>query len=168
MPAQPCTNHPNELTYVRCGRCDLPFCVQCMIDTPVGKKCRPCSANLTHVSVSDPPQVLLALAGALAVALPLGLILQHVGFIFILAFPYGYVVGEAALRAGRRSRSLAMQVATGAAAAAGGLLGAAISMPGTGVEGAAWGLEWGRAMTPYALLSTGIGTAVAVSRVRFW
>src|SRR5687768_17253132 len=103
MPAQPCTNHPNELTYVRCARCDQPFCLRCLVDTPVGKKCRACAQHRTHLVESTPGQVLRAFLAAAAVALPTAW-LVHETRIFILAFPYGYLVAEVALRAGQRSR----------------------------------------------------------------
>src|ERR1051325_8745741 len=122
MAGQPCANHPKEITYVRCGRCDKPICVRCMVDSPVGKKCRECAQNRTHVTESNPQQVTLAFLAATAVAIPLGFVMQFTGF-FVAPFVYGYLVGEVALRAGQRRRSLAMQAAAGCAALLGGLIG---------------------------------------------
>src|SRR4051812_26106380 len=115
MPAQPCVNHPNELTLVRCGRCDRPICVRCMVDSPVGKKCRSCARPHTHLEESTGGQVAVGFAAALAVAIPAGCLMQQFTFLFLLPIVYGWLVGEVARRAGR-SRSLATQAAAGAAA----------------------------------------------------
>ena len=166
MPAEPCANHPKEMTLVRCGRCEKPICIRCMVDTPVGKKCRECAQNRTHLVESDARQVFRAFLAALAVALPAGWFMQHLP-IFIVAFPYGFVVAEAALWAGQRRRSLAMQVVTGIAALVGGIVGAGLRIaPGVGAQ-AGNGFFWALAFSPWALLLTAIGVAVAVSRVRY-
>ena len=167
MSGQPCANHPKELTYVRCGRCDKPICVRCMVDTPVGKKCRTCAQARTHLSESTPRQVLLAFVAATIVAVVCGWVVQRIPLLPILAFPYGFVVAEVALRAGNRSRSWALQVATGLAALIGGVVGAALIIPSGFPDDIAAGFYWGRVVQPYPLLLTIIGVAVAVSRVRY-
>lgn len=167
MPGQPCANHPKEMTYVRCGRCETPICVRCMVDTPVGKKCRSCAKARTHLSESTPRQVILAFVAATIAAVVCGWVVQRIPLIPILAFPYGFIVAEVALRAGDRSRSRAMQVATGLAAFIGGVVGAAFILPsGMPGDGAA-GFYWERALRVYPLILTIIGVAVAVSRVRY-
>lgn len=165
MAGQPCAAHPSELTLVRCGRCDKPICTRCMVDTPVGKKCRPCAQNRTHLSDSNARQVLQALIGALVVAIPGSWIAQQVPIV-LLAFPYGWLVGETAFRASGRSRSLAVQVAAGLASVAGGIAGALLPRPGTG--------ELPIEIPPSVLLANPwvwififFGTLAAVSRVRY-
>jgi hypothetical protein len=167
MPAQPCANHPNEQTFVRCGRCDKPICVRCMVDTPVGKKCRPCAQNRTHLEESTGGQVAVAFLAGTAVALPAGCILQQFPTILILAAPYGWLVAEVARRAGQRSRSLAMQAAAGAAALIGALLGASLQFPLGMPEGAGVAFHWPGIFQPFSLFATALGVAVAVSCVRY-
>lgn len=168
MPAQPCVNHPNEQTFIRCGRCDRPFCVRCLVDTPVGKKCRPCAENRTHLEESSAGQVARAFLAATAVAIPAGWVMQQFPIV-LLALPYGWLVAEVARLAAQRSRSTGVQIVTGIAAALGGLLGAAMRLPGTmgGADGFAF--HWldfsGRGLL--SLLATALGVAVAVSRVRY-
>jgi hypothetical protein len=165
MAGQPCAVHPNETTFVRCGRCDKPICTRCMVDTPVGKKCRSCARNQTHLSESSPRQVLQGLIGALVVAVP-GAWLAHQIPIFLLAFPYGWLVGETAFRCSQRSRSLAMQVVTGIAAFAGGLIGYMLPMPGLeDVPGVNWAVV--ALHNPMAWVFVVVGTLAAVSRVRY-
>ena len=146
------------MTLVRCGRCGAPFCLRCLIDTPVGKKCRPCADSRTHLSKSAPGSVVAAFVVALAAAF-LGAVLLSQIKILLLAAPFGYVVAEAALRAGKRSRSLAMQIAVGVATLAGSLLGSAIILEDSGIS---WQLPgmWDAVIAVF-------GTMVAVSRVRF-
>lgn len=165
MAGQPCASHPNEMTYVRCGRCEKPICTRCMVDSPVGKKCRACARNQTHLSESSPRQVLLGFAGALLVAVPAAWLANQIP-IFLLAFPYGFLVAEAALRASQRSRSLAVQVATGMASVSGALLGALL--PHAGMEGIpGGGLPLWVLSSPWVWVFTVLGTVVAVSRVRY-
>lgn len=165
MAGQPCANHPNEITFVRCGKCDKPICVRCMVDSPVGKKCRPCARNQTHLSTSSGRQVAQAFLAALVVAVPAGWLAQQISLI-ILAFPYGWLVGEAAFRAGQRSRSLAVQVVTGLAALAGALAGSALPRPATFEELGA-GFVAVVLMNPWTWVFAVLGVAAAVSKVRY-
>jgi len=165
MPAEACANHPKETTYVRCARCDTPICVRCMVDTPVGKKCRACSHSRSPLAESSPRQALTAFLVAAVVAVPARWMLLQI-HIPLLAFIYGWLVGEAALWAGQRRRSRAMQVAAGLAALAGGLIGGGLVVPSAVTGDATLSFSWLDATQPFALLSTAIGIAVAVMRVR--
>jgi hypothetical protein len=140
-----------------------------MVDSPVGKKCRSCAQNKTHLSESSPKQVGIAFLAATAAAVGAGCILHQIP-IWLLALPYGALVAEVALRAGKRSRSIAMQAAAGAAAFIGseaGALVAAAFWSRAVPEGAASGPMWHVVLAPQALILTGIAVAVAVTRVRF-
>jgi hypothetical protein len=160
------------MTFVRCGRCDKPICVKCMVDSPVGKKCRDCAANKNHITQSTPVDAVLGLVVGTVAAAVSGWIMAQVSF-FLLAFIYGWIVGEAVLRAGHRRRSLTMQIVAGVSAIAGGMIGRAVILQGTKVldeAGVAFltpGLHWELALQPDWLVLVGIGTALAVSRVRF-
>jgi hypothetical protein len=133
------------------------------VDSPTGKKCRKCAQNRNHLTESTSGQVLAAFAAAILVAIPGGYLAQQLGFVLILAPLVGAGVGEAALRAGKRKRSLAMQVAAGAAALIGGLGGACFR---AGPEDPpVW--VWQAMLNPWALVVAGVISAVAVSRVRY-
>ena len=119
MPGAPCARHPSVETYVRCQRCDTPICPQCMVSTPVGMKCRDCTSNTAAPYLrSSASEAVLAFLGASAVALLTGWVLT---LCFFTCIPYGALVGEAALRCGRRKRGVTMQAIAGLAA----LIGAA-------------------------------------------
>ena len=171
MPGQPCVNHPNEITFVRCGRCDSPICVSCMVDTPVGKKCRACSKTRTHVTESTPKQVIPAFLVATVVSIPAAWVAHRIPIMFLSGVIYGAVIAEVVLRVGQRRRSLAMQVSAGLAAFIGsavgggvlhvvlGLIASAINPTDESVISAMF--------SPYPLITMLIGVFVAVSRVRF-
>ena len=38
-----CARHPDVETALRCSRCDTPICPKCLIQTPVGARCRDCA-----------------------------------------------------------------------------------------------------------------------------
>ena len=173
MPAVPCANHPKEMTVVRCGRCEKPICTRCMVDSPVGKKCRECARPGHHLAKTAPQYVLIAFLVATLVALPAAMVMHEIRLLILPATIYGYVVGEVTLRAGKRGRGLAMQIAAGLAAAIAAIVTTGIEMPSKGFDP-----ETGRIVEQslryvwhfgvFDLLNVAIGVASAVSRVRFW
>jgi hypothetical protein len=38
-----CPRNPGTETALRCSRCDTPICPQCLVQTPVGARCRDCA-----------------------------------------------------------------------------------------------------------------------------
>ena len=38
-----CPRNPGVETALRCSRCEEPICPKCLIQTPVGARCRPCA-----------------------------------------------------------------------------------------------------------------------------
>ena len=38
-----CAKHPEVQTGLRCSRCETPICPKCLIQTPVGARCRDCA-----------------------------------------------------------------------------------------------------------------------------
>ena len=38
-----CVRHPQRETLVGCGRCERPFCTECLIHTPAGQRCYECA-----------------------------------------------------------------------------------------------------------------------------
>ena len=43
MESMRCEAHPDVETNLRCGKCDKPICPKCMVETPVGARCRECA-----------------------------------------------------------------------------------------------------------------------------
>jgi len=107
-----CVNHPRRETALHCGRCGNPICTKCMIQTPVGVRCRTC-AQLRRLPQFDVGPLLIArssLAG-LAVSVVGWLLASFVGYLqFVLAILVGVGVGEVMSRLARRRTSRPLEV----------------------------------------------------------
>lgn len=113
-----CAADPSVETYLRCGRCEKPICPRCLIQTPVGARCRDC-AQLRKLPMFDvrPLDYLRAIGGGLAagvgggVALILlrelipgaGMFFRGIFYVAILA-AFGYGVGTAVAMSTRRKQ----------------------------------------------------------------
>lgn len=118
-----CAAHPNVETNLRCGKCGKPICPKCMVQTPVGARCRECAR------VHKPPTFLVSgkyyLSGActaLGLAVVIGLIwglietfLPFYFFSLIAAMGIGWVIGEVVSRAVNRKRGSGLAVIGGIA-----------------------------------------------------
>ncbi len=113
-----CSNHPDTETHLRCSRCGKPICVRCVIQTPVGGRCRECAALKKPPLFQVGPQRFAKAAGyGLVVAVVGGFIwaqLGSIGSMFglssLLLVLLGYAVGEAVSRGADRriSRGLVL------------------------------------------------------------
>jgi len=100
-----CATHPDVETGLRCGKCGKPICPKCMVQTPVGARCRECARlyKLPTYRVSS-VYYLRAAGTALGMAIVVGLIWGIIeGFLLsyffgifslILAAGVGYAIGE--------------------------------------------------------------------------
>ena len=120
-----CAAHPDVETNLKCGKCGKPICPRCLVQTPVGARCRDCA----KIAVPPTYQVsgifyLRAAGAALGMALIVGLvwgfISNYLPFIFInllLAACLGYAIGEVTGLAVNRKRGVWLAVIGGAAVA---------------------------------------------------
>jgi hypothetical protein len=110
----PCAAHPQVETALRCGKCEKPICPKCMVQTPVGARCREC-ANLKKLPmfVVTPLDYVKGLGTALATGILLGFIWSFIPFpgffVFIIAIGAGYLLGEVMSRVLNRKRSRGLQ-----------------------------------------------------------
>jgi hypothetical protein len=81
-----CATHPDVETELGCSRCGKAICPRCLVNTPVGARCREC-ANVRRVPTYNTPAATLAM-GTIA-ALVAGVILG-VFWWFFLAFSFGF------------------------------------------------------------------------------
>ena len=149
MPGVPCARHPQIETRLTCQRCETPICPQCMIATPVGMKCRDCVSHAGAGYMQSAPQELVfAFLGGVVIASVMSWVLL---MCLIAGAPYGYAIGEAVLRCGKRKRGVATQVVAALCVVIGA--GVALSFPF-------------RTAVPLFLFNVVLAVIVAVSRVR--
>ena len=118
-----CATHPDVETVLKCGKCGKPICPKCLVQTPVGARCRECA----HLYTPPTYRVsgifyLRAIGSALGMAVVIGLVWGFVSnylpFIFInllLAAGLGYAIGEVTGLAVNRKRGIWLAVIGGAA-----------------------------------------------------
>lgn len=173
-----CPRHPNVETALRCASCGVLICPKCLVQTPVGAKCRDCASQQGAVLFSPSggqaaAAVLLALfAGALA---GWALNLRIGFFVLFLAFVYGRFVGELVLKVSSRKRGTRMEILTGVSLAVGVLIerfatgSAAFAAAGGGLS---FHIFWQSVVglllpSPVPLSAVGIVIAGAVARIRY-
>lgn len=100
-----CARHPQVETPLRCGRCETPICPRCLVQTPVGARCRDCAGVTRLPTYNVGPAILLKGLGAGLVAgaatgaawgylLPGGRF--SIGFFsLIIGVAIGYAISEA-------------------------------------------------------------------------
>jgi hypothetical protein len=113
-----CAAHPDVETALSCGRCETPICPRCMVQTPVGGRCRTC-ANVRKAPMYTLGPALLgrvalaALGGGLAGGLLWGYLLPGLGgFGFFMLFAgllAGHGMSRLVDRAGKGRRGPVVQ-----------------------------------------------------------
>lgn len=171
-----CATHRDVETYLRCGKCDKAICPKCMVQTPVGARCRDCAQlrPLPQYQVSGERYVRAAgaaLGAALVVGCIWGLIPSFPFLNFVVAYFAGWAIGEAVYRAAgyRLSRGLRVLAGTGALVA----YAISIGMLLLAVQGVPLSLvptlglaRLVRVIDPFVLLTVGVSVFSAVSRIR--
>jgi hypothetical protein len=118
-----CATHPNVETNLRCGKCDKPICPKCLVQTPVGARCRDC-ARLRRIPTYNitPLQYTKAIAVALVLSIVTGIVwsrlrswLSFLYLDFILALLIGYAIGELVSLSINKRRGTKLQVLAGLA-----------------------------------------------------
>ncbi len=107
-----CAKHPNEPTYLRCGRCEKPICAKCRVSTPVGFRCYEC-ANLQSVptyAIDSSIYVKAVLFGLLVSGAAGVLMGLFPAFEFWAALLMGVAVPEAVARASNQKRGPGLQM----------------------------------------------------------
>src|SRR5688572_5881248 len=101
-----CARHPGVETYLRCSRCDTPICPSCLVQTPVGARCRDC-AGLRRLPTFHASKTLLVrafLAAGVTGAVGALVIDLLRGFGFVLTIVLGLLLAEAVSWAANRRR----------------------------------------------------------------
>ena len=157
-----CAKHSETPTNLRCSRCDKLVCPECMVQAPVGIRCRE-HGQPTKLPAYDVSTGFIARGVAAGVGIGIlgGLILGLAGaFTNLFFIPYvftlamvglGYLVGEGISRATNRKRGQPLIVA----AVVGVVLAFVVVVAFTGLQ-----------LNPFDLIALGIALFLAIQRVR--
>jgi hypothetical protein len=116
-----CATHPDVETTLRCGKCGKPICPKCLVQTPVGARCRDCAGlnKLPTYRVST-VYYLRAAGASLGMAIVLGAVWGFISnylsfgiFSLIVSAGIGWVIGEVTGLAANRKRGLWLAVIGG-------------------------------------------------------
>jgi hypothetical protein len=158
-----CATHPDVETQLRCGKCGKPICPRCLVQTPVGSRCKECAKLYKLPTYRLTPAYYLRAAGtavglAALLGLAWGFITNIISFIYLdllVAAGVGWVMGEVTGMAVNRKRGTWLAVIGGA----GVVLCWGVNVIFFGQPGAGMGLG-------VAVASIAIGVYMAVSRLR--
>lgn len=113
-----CSRHPDTATSLGCSKCGQAICPRCMVQTPVGARCREC-AQVRRLPTFDVG--VGTAARATVVSLVLG-VAGGVGFVFLSGLLYriwlldilalvaiGYIIGQGVSSVANRKRGRALQ-----------------------------------------------------------
>jgi hypothetical protein len=113
-----CATHPEVETELACGKCGRFICPRCMVQTPVGARCRECAQMRRPPMYSLGPASIARVAGAaigagVAVGLVWGLLVPGFGllgfFMLFLGMFAGYGMANLVDWAGGRKRGPVVQ-----------------------------------------------------------
>lgn len=123
-----CYRHPDTETALRCGNCERPICVRCVVQHPVGIRCPEC-ARPTKIPVLDvtPAYYARAVAAAMGICVagviglflvnalltPLGPVAYYLRWLALVGL--GYLMGSGVNLAVSRKRSRGLQWIAGIA-----------------------------------------------------
>jgi hypothetical protein len=155
-----CATHPEVETNLRCGKCEKPICPRCMIQTPVGARCRDCARlNKLPTYRMSPQYYFRAVGSALGMAAATGalwgLVASYVPFFYLnilLGAAVGYGCAEVISLAVNRKRGKILMVIAGLATGVSYVI--ALIVP--------WGLHF----SYFDILAIAVGIFVSVSRLR--
>ena len=157
-----CATHREVETSLKCGKCGKPICPKCMVQTPVGAKCKDCARLYKLPTYSVSKVYYLRAAGTAIGAGIVGGVLWWIVGIFLpfylgllLAAGIGYATGELVSLSVNRKRGKGL--ATIAA------LGVAISYLVTIIAG---GVPLGLLGIALDFLALALGIFIAVNRLR--
>lgn len=163
----PCVNHPRRETALRCGKCDSPICTACIVQTPVGARCRNC-AQMRRLPQFDVGPVLLARSGlgGLVASLVSWLVISYVPYLrLFLSVLVGVAVGTSMSRLARRRSNRWLDIIAVVVVAVGLLVVYALRFPST-LRLATSNQVGGTGQLAVLVLSVALASFVAVSRLR--
>jgi len=83
-----CARHPEVETALRCSRCDTPICPRCLIQTPVGARCKDCARIGKNPIYTLTTGAALKAAGASIVG---GIVMGLIWGFVLMPFTFGFL-----------------------------------------------------------------------------
>lgn len=132
-----CAKHPNVETNVTCGKCGKPICPKCMVQTPVGMRCKDCAGlkKLPTYQIST-QYILRAIGAGLGIGIACGfawwaidLVLPFFLLRILIAAAAGYAIGEVISRAVNRKRGTVLAIIGGISATISFAIATGLSIP---------------------------------------
>ena len=114
-----CATHPNVETNLACSKCGKPICPKCLVQTPVGARCRQCArADRLPTYALKPVHYLRAVAAMLGTSIAVGFVWVLLDvmvpfasfFQIILAAGAGYIIAELVSRSVNQKRGPVLAV----------------------------------------------------------
>ena len=163
-----CAKHPETETTLRCSKCGIPICPRCMVQTPVGARCRTCARIKKPPTYDMTPVYYLraigaGIGGGLLVGLIWGLIslaLPTFFFALLLAAGAGFLIGEIINRAVNRKRGTLLAIIGGLCVILAYGVAYAMELNRFGY------VDFNMVRIGYTFLSAGVGIFIAVNRLR--
>ncbi len=155
-----CATHPDVDTNLRCGKCDKPICPRCMVQTPVGARCRECARLYKLPTYRMSPQYYLRAIGtgigmAAATGAAWGFVNRYFPIVFlnwVIGAGVGYAIAEVISRAVNKKRGIPLAVIAGTATGLSYLV--------------AWLVPWGLRFNLIDIVAIALGIFISVTRIR--
>lgn len=165
-----CATHFKVETNLGCGKCGKAICPKCLVQTPVGARCRDC-ANLDRLPTYrvSSKHYLRAIATGLGMAALCGVAWGAVAAEFPFFFPFlnlllasavGYAIGEVISLAVNRKRGRGLSVVGGTSVALSYLVSYLVMVFLFG------GITIGLLMIMVHLVALALGIYIAITRLR--
>lgn len=114
-----CEEHPQTETGLSCGKCGIPICPKCMVETPVGIRCKKCArlrrlptyqVSASYYLKAAGTGLAMAVAGGFIWGYLQNFILGSFLFNFLIAAALGYAAGEVISLSVNRKRGIGLAV----------------------------------------------------------
>ncbi len=168
-----CATHPQVETYTRCSKCEKAICYRCLVETPVGHRCRDCAQMRKLPAFTlTPLQAMQAVGAAVGLSFGAGIawaLIDRIGFLFLLvvgAVGIGYVISEGVSIAANRKRTPALSVIAGISALVSFFIGNVLRYVFWTDAPFSFALDHAFYAPLWGVLSAILAIGVAVSRLR--
>ena len=159
-----CATHPDVETGLTCGKCGKPICPKCLVQTPVGVRCKECAGlKKLPTFMLSPVDYVKAVFVGLGMAIACGILwylihlfTPYIMFLNILvATGFGYSIGKVISLSINRKRGLLLKIIAGICVLIAFTIGNQITLSGHFIL----------AFNLFSLIALGVGVYLAIARL---